>query len=479
MRYVNGVVMVGDRQATGGYIASRDVRKIEAADHFTAIAISGTAARGMEFIKLAQLSFEHYEKMTDTALSLEGKANYLSPIIQRNNLGSPLIVLPLLAGWDVSHQVGRIFEYDGAGGCYERNDFVTIGSGSPFAENTLRLGFRSDLDLEAALDLAALALYEAGDNDPSTGGPDFVRGMYPMMVTGRRRGLPRTRRRRRRAAVPLDQRPAHRDRWPRRGDAAVSNFFYVSPEQLIKDRAEFAQKGIARGRSIVAAIYDVGVVMVAENPSASLYKISEVYDRIAFAGVGKYNEFDRLREAGIRWADGTGYTYSREDVDARALANYYAQHVGDMFTEGPKPLEVEILVAQLGNQFRSTKLYRIAYEGTISDEPRFAVLGGDAETIRSRFADGDGVVSPLAETLRNTVAALAGPDRELPVEDLEVGVLEDRGDAPHLRAPVGRRRSRAARLRRPGPCCAASSASRPSTASPSRCAASAASAPTR
>jgi proteasome alpha subunit len=166
----------------------------------------------------------------------------------------------------------------------------------------------------------------------------------------------------------------------------MSNYFYVSPEQLIKDRAEFAQKGIARGRSIVAAIYDVGVVMVAENPSASLNKISEIYDRIAFAGVGKYNEFDRLREAGIRWADGTGFTYSREDVDARALANYYAQHVGDMFTEGPKPLEIEILVAQLGSKFRPTKLYRIAYEGTISDESGFAVLGGDAETIKQRFA---------------------------------------------------------------------------------------------
>ncbi len=207
----------------------------------------------------------------------------------------------------------------------------------------------------------------------------------------------------------------------------MSNFFYVSPEQLIKDRAEFAQKGIARGRSIVAAIYDVGVVMVAENPSASLNKISEIYDRIAFAGVGKYNEFDRLREAGIRWADGTGFTYSREDVDARALANYYAQHVGDMFTEGPKPLEIEILVAQLGNEFRPTKLYRIAYEGTISDEPRFAVLGGDAETIKSRFAASEESLEPLALTLRNAVAALAGPDRTVPVTDLEVGVLEDRG----------------------------------------------------
>jgi proteasome beta subunit len=183
VRYVGGVVMVGDRQATGSYIASRDVRKVEAADAFTAIAISGTAARGVEFIRMAQLSFEHYEKMTDARLSLEGKANYLSPIIQRNNLSSPLIVLPLLAGWDPSYQVGRIFEYDGAGGCYERLDFATIGSGSPFADNTLRLGFRDDLDLAAALDLAALALYEAGDNDPSTGGPDFVRNLYPMMVT--------------------------------------------------------------------------------------------------------------------------------------------------------------------------------------------------------------------------------------------------------------------------------------------------------
>jgi proteasome alpha subunit len=203
--------------------------------------------------------------------------------------------------------------------------------------------------------------------------------------------------------------------------------FYVSPEQLIKDRAEFAQKGIARGRSIVAAIYDRGVVLVAENPSASLYKISEIYDRIAFAGVGKYNEFDRLREAGIRWADGTGFTYSREDVDARALANYYGQHLGDMFTEGQKPLEVEILVAQLGNQLHPTKLYRIAYEGTITDEPRFVVLGGDAVTIKDRFAELDQSIQSFEFTLKSAVAALAGPERTVPATDLEVGILEDRG----------------------------------------------------
>jgi proteasome beta subunit len=183
VRFVGGVVMVGDRQATGNYIASRDVRKIEPADRFTALAMSGSAARGLELLKFAQLSFEHYEKMTNSSLSLEGKANYLSPIIQRNNLSSPLGVLPLLAGWDDSHLMGRIFEYDGAGGCYERNDFASIGSGSPFADGTLRLGFRDNLTRDEALDLGALAIYEAGDNDPSTGGPDFVRDIYPMIVT--------------------------------------------------------------------------------------------------------------------------------------------------------------------------------------------------------------------------------------------------------------------------------------------------------
>ena len=239
----------------------------------------------------------------------------------------------------------------------------------------------------------------------------------------------------------------------------------MSPEQLIKDRAEFAQKGIARGRSLVAAIYDKGVVMVAENPSASLNKISEVYDRIAFAGVGRYNEFDRLREAGIRWADSTGFTYSREDVDARALANYYAQHLGDMFTEGQKPLEVEILVAQLGNALRPTKLYRIAYEGTISDEPHFAVVGGDcrdhSRSVRSYRGDrGD----HLTSTLQNAATALAGPDRVLPADELEVCILEDRGNRRTLLTLNGRGSKGDAELGQlETPCYAESTASKLST----------------
>jgi len=199
--------------------------------------------------------------------------------------------------------------------------------------------------------------------------------------------------------------------------------FYVAPEQVMKDRAEYAQKGIARGRSLVACVYDDGILMVADNPSRSLHKISEIYDRIAFAGVGRYNEFDQLRVAGVRHADTKGFAFSREDVDARSLANLYAQFLGQVFTHEMKPLEVEILVAELGDESRTDQLYHIAYEGTITDEDRFAVLGGEAEVITDRFAgsyeDGWG----LDAALRAAVAALAGPDRTLAPTDLEVAVL--------------------------------------------------------
>jgi proteasome alpha subunit len=201
--------------------------------------------------------------------------------------------------------------------------------------------------------------------------------------------------------------------------------YYVAPEQVMKDRAEYAQKGIARGRSLVASVYEygAGIVMVAENPSRTLHKISEIYDRVAFAGVGKYNEFDQLRVAGIRHADTKGYAYSREDVDARSLANLYAQHLGQVFTHEMKPLEVEILVAELGVGDSGSRLYHVAYDGTVSDEERFTVLGGEAETISARVG---ALYSPgwtLAEALRACVSGLAGPDRSLNPADLEVGVL--------------------------------------------------------
>ena len=199
--------------------------------------------------------------------------------------------------------------------------------------------------------------------------------------------------------------------------------FYVAPEQVMKDRAEYAQKGIARGRSLVATVYEDGVLIVAENPSRSLHKISEIYDRIAFAGVGKYNEYDQLRVAGVRHADTKGFTYSREDVDARSLANLYAQFLGNVFTHEMKPLEVEILVAELGADGRPDQLYHIAYEGTITDEERFAVLGGDAETINERVAAAYEDGWELAGALRAAVGALAGAERTLGPSDLEAAVL--------------------------------------------------------
>jgi proteasome alpha subunit len=197
--------------------------------------------------------------------------------------------------------------------------------------------------------------------------------------------------------------------------------YYVAPEQVMKDRAEYAQKGIARGRSLVATTYDVGIAIVAENPSRSLHKISEIYDRIAFGGVGKYNEYDQLRVAGVRHADTKGYAYSREDVDARSLANLYAQYLGNVFTHEMKPLEVEILVAELGEG--ENQLYHIAYEGTITDEDRFAVLGGDAETITERVGAAWQADWDLTAAVKAATTALAGPDRTLGAGDLEVAIL--------------------------------------------------------
>jgi proteasome alpha subunit len=236
--------------------------------------------------------------------------------------------------------------------------------------------------------------------------------------------------------------------------------YYVAPEQVMKDRAEYAQKGIARGRSLVALTYSEGIVMVAENPSRSLHKISEIYDRIAFGGVGKYNEYDQLRVAGVRHADTKGFAFSREDVDARSLANLYAQFLGNVFTHEMKPLEVEILVAELGAAGRPDQLYHIAYEGTITDEDRFAVLGGDAETIAARVNDSWADGRDLRGALAAAVGALAGPERTLSGADLEVAVLSRQNGRRSFRriqddelegllAPGGAARTRATRARAP------------------------------
>ena len=203
--------------------------------------------------------------------------------------------------------------------------------------------------------------------------------------------------------------------------------FYVAPEQVMKDRADYARKGIARGRSLVAAICAEGIVIVAENPSSTLLKVSEIYDRIAFGGVGKYNEFDQLRIAGVRAADLKGYSFSREDVDARSLANQYAQILGQVFTHEMKPLEVEILVAEVGADPAADQLYHLLYDGTVIDESRFAVLGGAAEAMAEKVGEGLGETPDLGTALRVAAGALAGPDRTLVAGDLEVALLDRAG----------------------------------------------------
>jgi proteasome alpha subunit len=199
--------------------------------------------------------------------------------------------------------------------------------------------------------------------------------------------------------------------------------FYVAPEQMMKDRADYARKGIARGRGLVAVRVSDGIVIVAENASETLRKVSEIYDRIAFAGVGKYNEFDQLRVAGVRAADLKGYQYSRDDVDARSLANSYAQMLGTIFTHEMKPMEVEILVAEVGHEASGDQMFHILYDGTVVDEQDFAAIGGDAEAITARLSEVWTEGLDAAGAIRVGAEVLGGPDRVIPPADLEVAEL--------------------------------------------------------
>lgn len=211
---------------------------------------------------------------------------------------------------------------------------------------------------------------------------------------------------------------------------------YVSPEQVMKDRADYARKGISRGRSVVGVTYTDGVVFVAENPSATLHKVSEIYDRIAFAAVGKYNEFESLRRQGIRLADVTGYQYAREDVTGRSLANAYASALGSAFTEGQKPFEVELLIAQVNDD--AVELYHILYDGSITDEDRFVAIGGTTEGITSHLAahfdDTDGSLPGAIRLARDGLSA--SEDRTIPADNLEVAGLDrTRGRRKFFRMP--------------------------------------------
>jgi proteasome alpha subunit len=208
----------------------------------------------------------------------------------------------------------------------------------------------------------------------------------------------------------------------------VSMPFYVSPEQQMRDKADYARKGIARGRSCVVLQYAGGILMVAPNSSSALHKISEIYDRIAFAAVGRYNEYENLRKAGVTYADITGYQFDRHDVTARGIANYYAQNLGTIFTESPKPWEVEIVVAEVGTQPDGDQIYRITFDGSVTDEPGFVAFGGQADQVSAALKEHYSEGMSLSEAFAAALAALSAPGNgertEFAASQLEVAILE-------------------------------------------------------
>jgi proteasome alpha subunit len=205
----------------------------------------------------------------------------------------------------------------------------------------------------------------------------------------------------------------------------VSIPFYVPPEQLVRDKAEFARKGIARGRSLAVLEYADGVLLVGENASGSLHKLSEIYDKVAFAGVGRFNEFETLRVGGIRYADVKGYAYSREDVTAKGLANVYSQTLGQIFTHEVKPYEVEIMVAEIGIEPDDTVMFRIQFDGTLTSVEGFGAMGGTEEALTTKVAEHHDRAMPLADALKLATTAIEEVDqRQVAIEDWEAAVLD-------------------------------------------------------
>ena len=222
--------------------------------------------------------------------------------------------------------------------------------------------------------------------------------------------------------------------------------FYVSPEQSMRDKADYARKGIGRGRSCVALQYAGGILLVAPNPSSALHKISEIYDRIGFAAVGRYNEYENLRKAGVTYADITGYQFDRHDVTARGIANWYAQTLGTIFTESPKPFEVEIVVAEVGANPADDQIYRITFDGSVTDEPGFVAFGGQADQVSAALKERYSDDMSLSEAFAAALAALSAPGNngeqrtEFAAAQLEVAILDRARDHRTFR------RIRAARL---------------------------------
>ncbi|KQS54641.1 proteasome subunit alpha [Geodermatophilus sp. Leaf369] len=223
--------------------------------------------------------------------------------------------------------------------------------------------------------------------------------------------------------------------------------YYASAEQVMRDRSEYARKGISRGRSVAVLTYADGILFIAENPSSTLHKIGEIYDRIGFAAVGRYSEFESLRVAGVRLADVRGYSYNRRDVTGRVVANAYAQTLGSIFTEQMKPFEVELCVADVGQTPETDQLYRLTFDGSVFDEPDFVVMGGQADVVtghlRESFRAGMGLADALAAGVKALSAVSAstqangGGHEQLPAEQLEVAVLDRRRPKRSFRRITG------------------------------------------
>ncbi len=345
---------------------------------------------------MLRIELEHYEKIEGEALELEGKANKLSQMVRANLPAAMqgLVVVPIFAGYDLRRRLGRLWKYDVTGGRYEEAEFESSGSGSLYARESIKKAWRERSQPRRLAPRRTAGARGRGRRGSRDGRRRSRARHLPDRLLLQRGGRRGSEPRGNRANLPR----ARRDRAPaRRRGGLMSIPFYVSPEQLMQDKADFARKGIARGKSIVALEYDKGIVLLAENPS-SFSKIGEIYDRLAFAGVGKFSEFDQLRKIGVRFCDVRGYAYSREDVRAKALANAYSQAIGDVFTQQMKPLEAEVIVAEVGRpasprpgeehalsrpvrrqHFRSPRfLWDRRHRGTARDLPEGALSGGSA-----------------------------------------------------------------------------------------------------
>ena len=406
IRYDGGVVMAGDRRATAGYtIASRRIEKVFPADDFSGVAIAGAAGPAVELVRLFQVQLEHYEKIEGEPLSLEGKANQLGQLV-RTNLPAAMqgfVVVPLFAGYDATARRGRVFSYDVTGGKYEEADFQTNGSGGIHARNWIKATWQEDMTRDDAVDLALRALFAAADEDSATGGPDLIRGIYPIVAVISSAGFDalRRRRHRKRAQALVGGREEGAGY-----EHAVLRAARAADERPRRLRAE----GHRPRRSLVAFSATDGIVHRRGEPVP--HAAQDLRD-LRPHRVRRRGQVQRVRDAagrGIRQADLKGYSFAREDVNARSLANAYGQTLGQVFTHEMKPYEVEILLAQVGDTQADDELYHILYDGTVMDEEGGTVLGGQAEQIaeamEARYEHGMGA----AAAIRLGAWSLGGPD---------------------------------------------------------------------